>query len=47
MHKDCTLIERIKYKFPKLYVTEITNDELVFEPECDEVHVEYKRTLVV
>lgn len=40
------LIEQIKNNFPKLYVTECTNDTIVFEPESDDGHVEYKRTLV-
>ena len=36
---------QIKDKFPKLYVTEITNDALIFKPEQDNGFVEYKRTL--
>ena len=45
MHNNCMFIGQIKNKFPKLYVTESINDEMVFEPECENGHIEYKRTL--
>ncbi|AYV84953.1 MAG: putative GTP-binding protein [Satyrvirus sp.] len=40
------IVELIKEKFPKLFVTEIRNDNLKFCPEPSLGHVEYKRTLI-
>lgn len=41
-----SLITEIKNKFPKLFVTELEDDNLIFKPEQTDGHVEYKRTLV-
>jgi len=40
------LVQKINKLYPKLYVTEIVDNNLKFEPEQDDGHVEYKRTLV-
>jgi GTPase len=39
------LIKLIKEQYPKLFVTEITDDEFVLEPEQENGYVEYKLTL--
>ena len=39
------LVGQIKDKFPKLYVTETVNDDMVFGRERADGHIEYKRTL--
>ncbi len=40
------LTDRIKTTHPKLYVTEVTDNNMRFKPEDDLGYVEYKRTLV-
>src|SRR5437868_13415790 len=40
------IITEIKTRFPKLFVTEIMNNCLSFEPEKTDGFIEYKRTLV-
>ena len=42
---DSEIINDLKSKFPKLFIKEITTNDLKFEPEVDEGSVEYKRTL--
>ncbi|BCS83448.1 putative GTP-binding protein [Cotonvirus japonicus] len=39
------IIELINEKFPKLFITELTDNNLRFRPENDEGFIEYKRTL--
>lgn len=46
METSMSIIDLIKLKFPKLYVTETTNNSLVFPPEQSNGHIEYKRTLM-
>jgi len=40
------IISKINEKFPKLFVTEITDNNIKFSPEQDDGYIEYKRTLV-
>jgi elongation factor 1-alpha len=46
MNAESLMITTIKTKFPKLFVTEITDNVIKFLPEQDNGFVEYKRTLV-
>jgi GTPase len=39
------LVNRIKDRHPKLYVINTRDDNIVFDPERDDGHIEYKRTL--
>jgi len=39
------LFDLIVEKYPKLYITKLTNNELKFQPENDNGYVEYKCTL--
>ncbi|XWV25714.1 GTP-binding protein-like protein [Tupanvirus soda lake] len=45
MNVDSTMINRIKNLNPKLFVTEIVDNNMTFTPEQDDGHIEYKRTL--
>ena len=40
------MVTLVKKKFPKLFVTEIIDNNLKFGPELDDGFIEYKRTLV-
>ncbi|XWV24485.1 putative GTP-binding protein [Tupanvirus deep ocean] len=46
MNVDSEMIKQIKKLNPKLFVTEIVDDNMTFTPEQDDGHIEYKRTLV-
>ena len=45
MDDSSSVVIDIKSQFPKLYVTEIRDNDIKFGPEQDEGHVEYKRTI--
>ena len=45
MNGSPNIIVQIKNLFPKLFVTEIVNDNMTFDPESDNGHIEYKRTI--
>lgn len=46
MNAKSDIVAKIKIKFPKLYVTEIIDNSMIFGPEKDNGYVEYKRTIV-
>lgn len=39
------LLTSIKKKYPKLFITEIIDNDIKFEPEQNDGYIEYKRTL--
>jgi GTPase len=39
------IVTQIKTSFPKLYVTEVNDNNIIFDPEQDDGYVEYKRTI--
>ena len=43
---NISLMDKIKDKFPKFYLKEVTNSDFKLKPENDDGYVEYKRTLV-
>lgn len=45
MSECSNIIASAKLLFPKLYITETKHDDVAFEPEKDDGHVEYKRTI--
>ena len=46
MNTNSTIANHIKSLFPKLFVTEIVDNNLTFNAEKDNGFIEYKRTLV-
>ena len=46
MNVEQMIMKNINTKFPKLFVTEIVDNEIIFLPEQDDGFVEYKRTLI-
>ena len=46
MDINSTIINQIKSLYPKLYVTQIVENNLIFDAEKDNGSIEYKRTLV-
>lgn len=45
MDIENNLIDIIKSAYPKLYITEVINNDIKFKPEDDLGYIEYKRTL--
>lgn len=47
MNIESEIIYKIREKFPKLFITEISDDAFKLSPEQDNGYVEYKRTMAL